>query len=127
MRFLPAVALLLALTACMAHKLEVRLNGRPTQTMEARVENHNGRRIIDLILPGGAWALSAEEAGVIPRILELEGRKHVHIELPPERMVSAKPVVLTLQGLDPQGKPVGSPYTVTLDYYNREQKASRYT
>ena len=127
MRFLPAVALLLALTACMAHKLEVRLNGRPTQTMEARVENHNGRRIIDLILPGGAWALSAEEAGVIPRILELEGRKHVHIELPPERMVSAKPVVLTLQGLDPHGKAVGAPITVTLDYYSRAQKASRFT
>ena len=118
---------MLSLTACTAHKLEVRLNGRPTQTMEARVEKDNGRRIIDLILPGGAWALSAEEAGVIPRILELEGRKHVHVELPPERMVSARPVVLTLQGLDPQGQPVGSPITVTLDYYSRAQKASRFT
>lgn len=121
------IALLLALTACATHKLEVRLNGRATQSMEARVEVNNGRRIIDLLLPGGAWAVSAEEAGVIPRILELEGRKHVHVELPPERMVSAKPVVLTLQGLDPQGQPVGSPITVTLDYYSRAQKASRYT
>jgi len=127
MRIQASVALLLSLTACTAHKLEVRLNGRPTQTMEARVENHNGRRIIDLLLPGGAWAVSAEEAGVIPRILELEGRKHVHVELPPERMVSAKPIVLTLQGLDPHGKAVGAPITVTLDYYSRAQKASRFT
>ena len=127
MRIQSSVAFLLAMTACTTHKLEVRLNGRPTQSMEARVENHNGRRIIDLILPGGSWAVSAEEAGVVPRILEREGPKHVFVELPSERMVSAKPVVLTLQGLDPQGKPVGSPYTVTLDYYNREQKASRFT
>jgi len=127
MRIQSSVAFLLAMTACTAHKLEVRLNGRPTQSMEARVENNNGRRIIDLILPGGSWAVSAEGAGVVPRILEREGRKHVFVELPSERMVSAKPVVLTLQGLDPQGKPVGSPYTVTLDYYNREQKASRFT
>ena len=127
MRFQASVALLLSLTACTAHKLEVRLNGRPTQSMEARVEMNKGRRIIDLILPGGAWAVSADEAGVNPRILLLEGRKHVQVELPPERMVSAKPIVLTLQGLNPQGQPVGSPYTVTLDYYNRAQKASRFT
>ena len=127
MRIQSSVAFLLAMTACTTHKLEVRLNGRPTQSMEARVENNNGRRIIDLILPGGAWAVSAEEVGVVPRILEREGRKHVFVELPSERMVSAKPVVLTLQGLDPQGKPVGSPYTVTLDYYSRAQKASRFT
>lgn len=49
MRIQASVALLLALTACTTHKLEVRLNGRPTQSMEARVENDNGRRIIDLI------------------------------------------------------------------------------
>ncbi|MFZ1376840.1 MAG: hypothetical protein WAS25_09625 [Geothrix sp.] len=127
MRFLALLTLLISLVSCTAHKLEVRLNGQPTQSMEARVGIINGQRTIDLILPGGSWAVSAEESGVVPRIVDLDGRKHVFVELPIDRMVSSKPIVLTLQGLDRDGKPSGSPYIVSLDYYNRQQKASRYT
>lgn len=127
MRVTAIPILLITLVSCTMHKLEVRLNGQPTQSMEARVEKVNGQRIVDLILPGGSWAVSAEEPGVIPRILQLDGRQHVRIEPPPDRMVSSKPILLTLQGLGPDGKPTGSPYIVSLDYYNREQKASRFT
>jgi hypothetical protein len=127
MRIITIPVLLLSLVSCTAHKLEVRLNGQPTQSMEARVEKENGLRTVDLLLPGGLWAVSAEEAGVTARIVEIDGRRHVRIGLPPERMISSKPIVLTLQWLDLNGKPSGTPYTVSLNYYNRQQKASRYS
>jgi hypothetical protein len=127
MRFVAFLFFLISLVSCTAHKLDVRLNGQPTQSMDARIKKNNGHRIIDLILPGGSWAVSAEESGVVPRIVELEGRKHVFVELPDDRMVSSKPILITLQGLDRDGKPSGKPYTVSLSYYNRQQKASPYT
>ena len=119
--------LLLALVACTAHKLEVRLNGQPTQSMEARVGKEDGDRMIDLLLPGGKWAVSASEGGITPRIVLIDGRQHVRIEVPPGRMISSKPIEITLQGLGNDGKPAGTPYTVTLGYNSRYLKASHYS
>ncbi len=127
MRNIPIPILLLGLVSCTAHKLEVRLNGQPTQSMEARVAKEDGDRMLDLVLPGGAWAVSASEPGITPRIVVIDGRQHVRIELPPGRMISSKPIEITLQGLGNDGKPAGSPYTVSLDYSSRSQKASRYS
>lgn len=127
MRMLVLTGILVLLVSCTTHKLVVHLNGQPTQSMEARVEKVDGLRIVDLLLPGGSWAVSAEEAGLTPRLVEINGRKHLRIGLPLDRMISSKPIVVTLQGLDLNGKPSGAPYTVSLDYYNRQQKASRYS
>jgi hypothetical protein len=127
MRIFAVAGFVVLLVSCTAHKLVVHLNGQPTQSMQARVEKENGLRVVDLLLPGGSWAVSAEEAGLTPRIVEINGRQHVRIGLPSDRMVSSKPIVVTLQGLDMNGNPAGTPYTVSLDYYNRQQKASRYS
>jgi len=125
---IPAIFIsLVATVSCTFHKLEVRLNGQPTQSMEARVENADGRRIVDLLLPGGYWAVSTPESGLTTRIVEIEGRRHVRIGLPSDRLLSSRPLELTLQGLDPNGNPVGDPYLVSLDYTSRHQKASRYS
>jgi hypothetical protein len=127
MRNVTIPALLISLLACTAHKLEVRLNGQPTQSMEARVAKEDGDRMVDLLLPGGAWSVSASEAGITPRIMMIDGRQHVRIEMPPGRMISSRPIEISLQGLDSKGKPAGTPYTVTLDYNSKYQKASRYS
>src|ERR1035438_387503 len=127
MRIVAISILLLALASCTAHKLEVRLNGQPTQSMEARVAKEDGDRMIDLLLPGGNWSVSALEAGIMPRIMLIDGRQHVRIEMPPGRMISSKPIEITLQGLGNDGKPAGSPYTVTLGYNSRYLKASHYS
>ena len=127
MRNVTISALLISLLACTAHKLEVRLSGQPTQSMEARVAKEDGDRMVDLLLPGGAWSVSASEAGITPRIMMIDGRQHVRIEMPPGRMISSRPIEITLQGLDSKGKPAGTPYTVTLDYNSKYQKASRYS
>ena len=127
MRVLAILLSLIALVSCTLHKLEVRLNGQPTQSMEARVEKVDGRRTVDLILPGGYWSVSTSESGVTTRIVDVDGRRHVRIGLPEDRMLSSRPLELTLQGLDPNGNPTGAPYLVSLDYINRYQKASRYS
>jgi hypothetical protein len=82
MRITSIPILLIALVSCTLHKLEVRLNGQPTQSMEARVAKEDGDRMVDLLLPGGAWAVSASEPGITPRIVVIDGRQHVRIELP---------------------------------------------
>ncbi len=120
-------ALLFTIVSCTTHQLLVSLNGRPTQSMEARIEKVSGSRVVDLTLPGGLWAVSTQEAGLITRIVEMDGLQHVRIDLPADRMVSSRPILLTLQGLDRDGKPSGTPYTVSLAYLNRQQKASPYT
>lgn len=127
MRITTLPILLIAFVSCTLHKLEVRLNGQPTQSMEARVENEDGRRIVDLLLPGGYWSVSTSESGLTTRIVEIEGRRHVRIGLPSDRLLSSKPLELTIQGLDPKGNPVGASYLVSLDYTSRYQKASRYS
>ena len=127
MRITTLPILLFALVSCTLHKLEVRLNGQPTQSMEARVEKEDGRRTVDLLLPGGYWTVSTSELGLTTRIVEIEGRRHVRIGLPPDRMLSSRPLELTLQGLDAKGNPAGAPYLVSLDYTSRYQKSSRYS
>jgi hypothetical protein len=127
MRILFVPIILTLLVSCMTHKLNVRLNGVPTQSMEARLDKENGYKTVDLLLPGGWWTVSASESGISPRIVKIEGRQHVRFELPPDRMLSVKPVELTLQGLDVAGKPSGTPFTVTIDYYTRSQKASPFS
>ena len=127
MRVITVLTSLGLLVSCTAHKLEVRLNGQPTTSMEGRVDKENGTRMVDLLIPGGRWAVSATEPGIHPRLVEVDGRQHVRIELPPDRMISLKPIVITLQGLDASGLPAGSPYTVSLDYSSHQQKASRYS
>ena len=127
MRFITLPILLSMLVSCTAYKLHVRLNGQPTQSMEARIDKANGIRTVDLLLPGGSWVVSAAESGINPRIVAVDGRQHVRFELPPDRMLSLKPVELTLQGLNTEGKPSGNPFVVVIDQYNRTQKASPFT
>ena len=127
MRVYAIPTLLIALVSCTFHKLEVRLNGQPTQSMEARVDKEGGRRIVDLLLPGGFWSVSTSESGLTTRIIEIDGRRHVRIGLPSDRLLSSRPLELILQGLDTKGNPAGAPYLVSLDYNSRYQKASRYS
>jgi len=124
MRFVFLPACLLVLVSCSAYKLHVRLDGRPTTSMEARLAKVNGIRTVDLFIPSGLWAVSSNEPGLNPRILKTDGRQHVRFEVPPDRMLSIKPVELMLQGLDLGGKPSGIPFTVTIDHYTLGQKAS---
>ena len=127
MRFLTLPIILSVFVSCTAYKLHVRLNGQPTQSMVARIDEANGIRIVDLLLPGGAWEVSAAESDINPRIIAVAGKQHVRFELPPSRMLSLKPVELTLQGLNTKGKPSGEPFTVVIDYYNRAEKASAFS
>ena len=127
MRFLAISIFLSMLVSCSAYKLHVRLNGQPTQSMEARIDKANGIRTVDLVLPGGAWAVSATESGINPRVHVIDGRKHVRFDLPPDRLLSVKPIELSLQGLNIEGKPSGNPFVVVIDQYSRTQKASPFT
>ena len=127
LRFIAIPVFLSTLVSCTRHQLVVTLNGRPAQSMEARIDRVDGSRVIDLALPGGLWAVSTQEAGLTTRLVEIDGLQHVRINLPADRMVSSRPILLTLQGLDRNGKPSGDPYTVSLGYLNRQQKASPHT
>ena len=127
MRFAVLPALLVMLVSCSAYKLHVRLDGRPAESMVARIDKVNGVKTVDLVLPGGLWAVHATESGINPHILEIDGLKHVRFQLPPDRMLSLRPIELTLQGLDLKGQPSGNPIIVTIDQYNRTQKASPYS
>jgi len=124
MRFLTLPILLSMLVSCAAYNLHVRLNGKPTQSMKARIEKVNGIWTVDLLIPGGAWAVSSSESGINPHILKIDGQQHVRFDLPPNRMLSSKPVELTLQGLNLEGKPAGDPFIVVIDHYNQYQRAS---
>ena len=124
MRVIALPIVLSMLVSCTAYKLHVRLNGQPTQSMTARIDKANGIRTVDLLLPGGSWAVTSTEPGINPRISKKDGQQHVRFELPPDRLLSLKPVELTLQGLNVEGKPSGTPFTVVIDHYSRYQKSS---
>ena len=127
MRLITLTIILSVFFSCTSYRLHVRLNGQPTQSMVARIEKANGIRIVDLLLPGGTWVVSATESDITPRIIAIAGQQHVRFKLPPDRMLSLKPVELTLQGLNTNGKPSGEPFTVVIDYYNRTEKASSFS
>ncbi len=117
----------LLFVSCTAYKLHVRLDGQPTQAMEARTRKADGFWTVDLVLPRGSWAVTSGEPGIAPRLVESAGRQHVRVELPPGRMLSVKPLELKLQGLNGEGKPSGPPFTVTIDHYSQFQRGSSFS
>jgi hypothetical protein len=124
---LPAIlALLLLASACTNYQVRVRLEGLPATSMTARMDKADGFWTVDVCLPAGHWSVKALEPELAPRTLLVDGREHVRFELPPGRLLTIKPVDLTIQALDDQGHPFGTPLRVTVDAYTLTQRGDRY-
>jgi hypothetical protein len=124
---LPFLALLLLAPACTNYKVQVRLEGQPTTSISARMDKADGFWTVDVVLPPGQWTVKAQEADLAPRLLLSEGRQHVRFELPPGRLLTVRPVELTIQAVDGQGRTSGNPLRVTVDHYTLAQRSGRYS
>ena len=91
-----AGALLLFTLACTSRKVDVRLHGRPTESLEARAERVDGQWTVDLDLPLGQWTVDLPEEGLTARVIQAGGRPHARWETTRERLLG-KPIRVRLQ------------------------------
>lgn len=91
---LPVLGLLLL--GCASQKVEVRLQGRPAESLQARADREDGSWTVDVDLPQGQWEVDLPEEGRAVRVVDRGGRPHARWETTGERLL-AKPFRVRLR------------------------------